>query len=199
MRGGLPLQSYLASHSTSLSPHRAALRKSQRMHRRQSSGVTTASTVAGTPHLLPPRVHLPGEVGGARGPPCCSREKARCTNVPLNVLEELKFWKKLNRNMCDCNRLLISLVLSRTEDRICMSRVRVPADPPRSRTHFWKQCAANSTQRRLSRLAPQWWEPHTRRLPCPGQRPSSTSVPPTMHKWMLRWRHGPGMDRRTCG
>lgn len=80
----------------------------------------------------------------------------------------------------------------------CRPRARGQRDA-RPQTHFWKQCAAESTQRRLSRLAPQQWEPHRRRLPCNGQRPSSASFPSTMSVGTVRWPHGHGMDRWTPG
>ena len=70
---------------------------------------------------------------------------------------------------------------------------------PCAQTHFSKQCAAESAQRRLSRLAPQLWTLFQRRLPCHGQRPSLASFPPTTRTWMPWMPQGPGMDRRTLG
>lgn len=55
---------------------------------------------------------------------------------------------------------------------------RAPSPQPPERTHFWKQWAAESTQKASMRVAPQMWRPRYNRLACHGHRCLGESLPP---------------------
>lgn len=93
-------------------------------------------------------------------------KRTRYTNVHRNVLED--FGKKMNWVPCrgttgnyGCERLQRGLRLRRTGGSIRVHRgwcrPRSCSMGRHSPTDLSKQCAAESTQRRLSKLPPQAW------------------------------------------